>query len=255
MGFFGGGGGGTTPVNMVGASSGTAGTAGYVPAPAAGEEHKLLRGDATFQGVPFPQKLLSSSTSDITNGNSTGNVIGMIGMTNLTSSGNYPFYYNRQYFVPVWIPSTLTSWSLNVVVGSSPTVNLTFKIGVYDRSTSTGLVGNRVSVSSAQSLLTSTSGGTIFTVAFTDTLNQGLYFLAFCGGTLAVPPTMQGNTVPSTTYVMQTMSMIGACNRAGSTGGFYKTLSTGYGTDDFPSSMGSTGYSTGDQFPRMYITY
>ena len=51
MGFFGGGGGGTNPVNMVGASTGTAGTAGYVPAPAAGEEHKLLRGDATFQGV------------------------------------------------------------------------------------------------------------------------------------------------------------------------------------------------------------
>jgi len=251
MGFLGGG----SPSNLVGATSSAAGTAGLVPAPAAGEEHKLLRGDATFQGVPFPQKLLSSSTSDITNGNSTGNVIGMIGMTNLTSSGNYGFYYNRQYFVPVWIPSTLTSWSLNVVVGSSPAVNITFKIGVYDRSTSTGLVGNRVSVSSAQSLLTSTSGGTIFTVAFTDTLNQGLYFLSFCGGTLATAPTMQGNTVPSTTYVMQVMSMIGACNRAGSTAGFYKILSTGYGTDDFPSSMGSTGYSTGDQFPRMYITY
>ena len=252
-GFFGGG--GTAPVNMTGATSSVTGTAGYVSAPAAGEEHKLLRGDATFQGVPFPQKLLSSSTSDITNQNSTGNVIGMIGMTNLTSSGNYLFYYNRQYFVPVWIPSTLTSWSLNVVVGSSPVNNIAFKIGVYDRSTSTGLVGNRVSVSSAQSLLTSTSGGTIFTVAFTDTLNQGLYFLSFCGGTLAIAPTMQGNTVPSNTYVMQTMSMIGACNRAGSTGGFYKLLSTGYGTDDFPSSMGSTGYSTGDQFPRMYITY
>jgi len=251
MGFLGGG----SPSNLVGATSSSGGTAGLVPAPAAGEEHKLLRGDATFQGVPFPQKLLSSNTSDITNGNSTGNVIGMIGMTNLTSSGNYGFYYNRQYFVPVWIPSTLTSWSLNVVVGSSPAANITFKIGVYDRSTSTGLVGNRVSVSSALSLLTSTSGGTIFTNAFIDTLNQGLYFLSFCGGTLATAPNMQGNTLPSTTYVMQVMSIIGACNRAGSTGGFYKTLSTGYGTDDFPSSMGSTGYNTGDQFPRMYITY
>ena len=47
MGFFGGGG-GTTPVNMVGASSGTAGTAGYVPAPAAGDQDKVLRADATF---------------------------------------------------------------------------------------------------------------------------------------------------------------------------------------------------------------
>jgi hypothetical protein len=45
MGFFGGGG---AASNMGGATSSTAGTAGLVPAPAAGEESGLLRGDATF---------------------------------------------------------------------------------------------------------------------------------------------------------------------------------------------------------------
>ena len=47
MGFFGGGG-GAAPANMGGATSSAAGTAGLVPAPAAGEESGLLRGDATF---------------------------------------------------------------------------------------------------------------------------------------------------------------------------------------------------------------
>lgn len=53
MGFFGGGGGGTTPVNMVGASTGTAGTAGYVPAPAAGKNTRALFSDATFGELPL----------------------------------------------------------------------------------------------------------------------------------------------------------------------------------------------------------
>ena len=46
MPFFGGGGGAAG--NMVGATSSTAGTAGLVPAPAAGDQDKVLRGDATF---------------------------------------------------------------------------------------------------------------------------------------------------------------------------------------------------------------
>lgn len=51
MGFFGGG--GATTVNMVGASTGTAGTAGYVPAPAAGKNTRYLSADASFGEVPM----------------------------------------------------------------------------------------------------------------------------------------------------------------------------------------------------------
>jgi len=46
MGFFGGG--GAAPANMVGATSSAAGTAGLVPAPAAGDQNKCLTGAATF---------------------------------------------------------------------------------------------------------------------------------------------------------------------------------------------------------------
>ena len=46
MPFFGGG--GASASNMVGATSSAAGTAGLVPAPAAGDQDKQLRGDGTF---------------------------------------------------------------------------------------------------------------------------------------------------------------------------------------------------------------
>lgn len=61
MGFFGGG--GTTPVNMVGASTGTAGTAGYVPAPAAGKNTRYLSSDASFGEVPMLPKRKDTSSN------------------------------------------------------------------------------------------------------------------------------------------------------------------------------------------------
>jgi hypothetical protein len=250
MGFFGGGGGGTTPVNMVGASTGTAGTAGYVPAPAAGEEHKLLRGDATFQAVPWGQKLVSSSTSDLALTGTVANVIGLYGLSSLTSIGNAQYYHNRQYFVPVFIPQTLTSWSLNVTIGANPAVQITCKIGVYDRSTSTNLPNNRISVSSAITVATTDTGVTK-TVAFTDTLNTGLYYLSICGGTAATILPLQANTstIP--------LPFLGIQLRTGSApNGLYRAIS-GYGTDDFPSTMGTTNYSAlnGDFWARMWISY
>ena len=62
MGFFGGGG-GTTPVNMVGASSGTAGTAGYVPAPAAGNNTRALFSDASFAELPLLPQYKNTTAS------------------------------------------------------------------------------------------------------------------------------------------------------------------------------------------------
>lgn len=42
----------TKPVNMKGATSSTAGAAGYAPAPSAGSQSKFLRGDGTWQTPP-----------------------------------------------------------------------------------------------------------------------------------------------------------------------------------------------------------
>ena len=61
MGFFGGG--GATVSNMVGATSSTAGTAGLVPAPAAGKQNSVLMGDATFLNLD-DIKMLPDQVSD-----------------------------------------------------------------------------------------------------------------------------------------------------------------------------------------------
>lgn len=54
MGFFGG---GASVANMVGATSSVAGTAGLVPAPAAGKQNSVLMGDATFLNLDDIQML------------------------------------------------------------------------------------------------------------------------------------------------------------------------------------------------------
>lgn len=244
-GFFGGG-----TASMVGATASVAGSGGSVPTPAAGEEHKLLRGDATFQGVPWGQKLVSSSTSDVALTGTVANVIGLYGVATLTSSGNQNFSYIRQYFCPVFIPSTLTSWNLNVTIGANPTAQIACKIGVYDRSTTTNLPNNRISVSSAITVATTDTGVTK-TVAFTDTLNTGLYYLSICGGTLATPLTLQAlnSTIPLPFLGLQLRTGTAPCC-------LYRTI-TGYGTDDFATTMGTTSWvsNNADFWPRMWISY
>lgn len=60
MGFFGGG--GAAPANMGGATSSAAGTAGLVPAPAAGQEHLFLTGGGRFTWLFPPTTNFNTST-------------------------------------------------------------------------------------------------------------------------------------------------------------------------------------------------
>jgi hypothetical protein len=64
MGFFGGGtGGGTTYSDFVGASTGTAGTSGLVPAPVAGKNTRYLSSDATFGELPLLPKYKNTAAT------------------------------------------------------------------------------------------------------------------------------------------------------------------------------------------------
>ena len=63
MGFFGGGGGGTTYSDFVGASTGTAGTAGLVPAPALGKNTRYLSSNATFGELPLLPQYKNTTAS------------------------------------------------------------------------------------------------------------------------------------------------------------------------------------------------
>ena len=51
------------PIGMTGATSSTAGTAGYVPAPSAGDDTKFLRGDGTWGDGGLPMVILSYGNS------------------------------------------------------------------------------------------------------------------------------------------------------------------------------------------------
>ena len=120
MGFFGGG--GATPVNMVCASSGTAGTAGYVPAPAAGQDGLFLRGDATFANP------IGLKQQDFINATQKGYYItpyaGFL-------SGDTPTT-NLIYLTPVYLP-TYTYTSVQAIrVGGTTGSATTIRMGLYN---------------------------------------------------------------------------------------------------------------------------
>jgi hypothetical protein len=123
MGFFGGG--GAAPANMGGATSSAAGTAGLVPAPAAGKEAEYLRGDATFQPatseyVPTTKKVKS----------------GEINFYDLNNNyGARTLANNFLYWGAVYIPKTkaYSTVGLRVTTGASSTK---IKVGIYSINTS-----------------------------------------------------------------------------------------------------------------------
>jgi len=110
MGFFGGGGGGTTPVNMVGASSGTAGTAGYVPAPAAGKNTRYLASDASFGELPLLPQYKNTATN---------NWISVFQMT--AAGGSASINARVRGFYLIYVPSDGNIDTLGYRVGTAPT--------------------------------------------------------------------------------------------------------------------------------------
>ena len=232
MPFFGGsGGGGAAPANMVGATSSTAGTAGLVPAPAAGDDGKVLNGDATFQSPRYPTKANTVFSN---------RTIGPIGRSGVGSSGNYNQYGGRMYCVPIFVPSELTSWNI-VFVGNANTANAT--VGIYDYGNNTGLPKTRIDKSSSFSI--NAAGATTFTTAFTSTLKRGIYFLAISFSTSV---SVQG-------YNDSLLNWVGYVDNTGNVNLVRYTFTT-YGTDDFPATIDTSKLVlVNEQMPRLYLTY
>ena len=163
MGFFGGGGGGTTPVNMVGASSGTAGTAGYVPAPAAGQDRHVLAGNATF----IPNVPLVRPTS------ASGRLIGCIG-ANARANQNYGSAQSNTIFSPIFLTSgTLTAIGLTFF--SQNTGNVRY--GIYDSSTDS-LPTTLITSGTAATISTAAANAAVVVSGLSSVLAGGLYWIA-----------------------------------------------------------------------------
>jgi len=163
MGFFGGGGGGTTPVNMVGASTGTAGTAGYVPAPAAGEQNAVLGGQGTFLPAVVRPKLASDRYYAPIPVSSNAAATLSINMN------------TRAYItLPIYLPA-ITVANLRLRHNANAGANGTMYVALYD-SNSDGLPNAPIITTSHT--FTTTQGGITKTMAISPTLaiKAGIYY-------------------------------------------------------------------------------
>lgn len=163
MGAFFGGGGGTTPVNMGGATSSAAGTAGYCVAPSAGQDRHVLAGNATF--IPNIPIVRPTSAS--------GRLIGCIG-ANTRANQVYSNSQTNTIFSPIFLPSgTLTAIGLTLF--SQTTGNVRY--GIYDSSSGdvpTTLLGS----GTAATTTGAASNAAVVVSGLSISIAGGLYWIA-----------------------------------------------------------------------------
>jgi len=163
MGFFGGGG-GTTPVNMVGASSGTAGTAGYVPAPAAGDQEKVLTGGASFGEYNRNHVIGTLASGEF-----------FISGTGASSSRGVGSFEALR-FSPIYIVKRSTFSEIGVYYFSGGGANAKFRTGLYKADGTNEMPYTLIGQGSEQSR---PSSGGVLSSAFTGgnlTLEKGIYW-------------------------------------------------------------------------------
>ena len=124
MPFFGGGGGGAAASNMVGATSSVAGTAGLVPAPAAGSHRNFLRGDATFQSLinAYPSTKVSRGSTYFSwvGGSSVGGTSNIV-----NTSGGYVL------FSPIYVRESKNYTTYWILVTTAGGANSLGKMALY----------------------------------------------------------------------------------------------------------------------------
>lgn len=163
MGFFGGGGGGTTPVNMVGASTGTAGTAGYVPAPAAGKNTRYLSSDATFGELPLVPQYKTANTSVIRNY-----------MSGQTGTGFAPVIKVR-YFAIVYCPASGSIDTLEYMTSTAPTSTFNVNVSMWECAED----GRPSTYVTGVNIASGTGGFSIRSASITPiTISRGFYWMS-----------------------------------------------------------------------------
>jgi hypothetical protein len=163
MGFFGGGG-GAAPADMVGATASVAGTAGLVPAPAAGQEHLMLKGGASG-GWIFPP-------STELNGSSNYHSFEASALGGFTASG---LLNTRLYLFPLIISGAKTFNRIGFRYGSA--AGCKARIGLYNSSISNFRPSTLI-VDSTE-LSGSTNTNVEFTISPATTLKNSIYWMVF----------------------------------------------------------------------------
>ena len=155
-------------IQFVGATSGSAGTAGIVPAPAAGEQSSILTGDATFSNIGSPQRAFVNSTQE------TYQLIGYRLGTGGVGPVDGTIYLNH-IFCPA---STYTKIGLDAGFGGSSGASTTYRIGLYECDQATLAPVNRV-YQSAQTNFFSLTTAIVVTSLSISIPKAGWYCVAF----------------------------------------------------------------------------
>lgn len=169
--FFGGG--GTTPVNMGGATSSAAGTAGYVPAPAQRNQFTCLAGDATFKPALIRPNITAFASTRL---------YAPVGARSDNVITTYPNFSSTAYCTPIFLKAgTIDALSIRL---AQQFANSTNYVALYD-SDSDGKPSTLLTASTGNSFTTTatTDDNTHKTVVLTSTLsiNAGLYYTALFG--------------------------------------------------------------------------
>jgi len=150
-------------VNMTGATSSVTGTAGYVPAPAAGQDRHVLAGNATF----IPNVPLVRPTS------ASGRLIGCIG-ANTRANQVYGNSQTNTIFSPIFLPSgTITAIGLTFF--SQITGNVRY--GIYD-STSGDAPTTLLGSGTASTLTAAAANAAVVVSSLSIAIVGGLYWIA-----------------------------------------------------------------------------
>ena len=226
MGFFGGSGGGASASNMVGATSSVAGTAGLVPAPAAGNQGDVLFGDGTFKQTLLPAG--GSYGSDYI-GWPFFQSTGAVNWTQLNVNGGLLLKGKMIYYA-----GTYNRLACYVNTGSS---GKNIKAGIYEIDTN-GYEGSLV----ASGTISLTSSGFAEVAVSEFTLESKLYICGWIidssGATLTYGPIATTFGRPFSIYDASNNSNINS--NIGTSGGF---ISRTY-ADGLPSSLATTGWSS-----------
>jgi len=169
--FGGGGGGGAAPADMVGATSSVAGTAGLVPAPAAGDQEATLIGDATFA-----KNLFKVNFKPVTKSSRLFFNAGMISRPEQGSTNSYTLNSDAPC-MPFFVAGSETVASVAIQNHTNTASTVTFKIAIYQADFLTGAPKTLIQQVQTANMGNSTAAGTVFTTNFSAAV-RGCFWVA-----------------------------------------------------------------------------
>lgn len=236
MAFFGG---GASASNMVGATSSAAGTAGLVPASAAGEHNAGLSGQGAFLPFLFRPKVTGWGGTRF---------FAPIGATNNNSGDGTITVSQRGLLCPILLPSGSIN-NLGIFIISSP-ANGTSLLGLYN-STNDGLPNNLVTSGSFSHVSGEANVSKTVSISPSVAIKAGLYWGALNSG-IANPQVRssgRGNSILSIFFGAEDGT--GSFTTAGGSSSiFLSTASSG----SFPDPAGTFSY-TNNGHPNIYVGF